>query len=287
MKVTLETLRTLKAAGKPATGVSCYTAPDALLAAEAGVDFVVVGDSLAMTLLGFDSTLPATMAMMELFVAATRRGLTGERVPLVVGDMPLGSYQPSDEIAVTNACRLVQAGADIVKLEGSSDGVLARIRAISEAGIGVMAHLGLQPQQKALVGGWKVQGKTAEEASNLWEDVKAVCEAGAQLVLVEAVPAEVAGWITETASDLNIPVYGIGAGPGVDGQLLVLSDLVGEFRPFKSRFAKRYCEAGALKKAAITEYVAEVRGKKFPDAEASYRMDPAEAAKLKSPPSWK
>ena len=282
MKVTLETLREKKAAKQPAVGVSCYTAPDASLAAEAGVDFIVVGDSLAMTLLGFDSTLPATMEMMELFVAAARRGLTGEHTPLVVGDMPLGSYQPSDEIAVVNACRLVQAGADIVKIEGSSDLICERIEAITEAGVGVMAHLGLQPQQKALVGGWKVQAKTAAEAEGLAEGVATVIECGASVVLIEAVPAEAAAWIRENPDDGAplTPIYGIGAGPRVDGQLLVMSDLVGEFRAFKSRFAKRFGNVSREKAAALADYAMAVRAGSFPDSETSYAMDPVEAAKL-------
>lgn len=285
MKITLETLRDLKREKKPAVGVSCYTAPDAALAAEAGVDFIVVGDSLAMTLLGFDSTLPATMEMMELFVAATRRGLTGEGlVPLVVGDMPLGSYQISDALAVENACRLLRAGADIVKLEGSSALVQERIEAISAAGIGVMAHLGLQPQQKALVGGWKVQAKTAHEANMLYDQIRDVANVGACVVLVEAVPKEVASWLcVETTANFDdvVPIYGIGAGPGVDGQLLVMSDLVGEFRAFKSRFAKRFGNVSDVKARALHDYVALTKNGQFPDAETSYAMDPAEAAKLK------
>lgn len=278
MKVTLETLREKKAAKQPAVGVSCYTAPDASLAAEAGVDFIVVGDSLAMTLLGFDSTLPATMEMMELFVAAARRGLTGDHVPLVVGDMPLGSYQPSDEIAVVNACRLVQAGADIVKIEGCTPLILSRIKAISEAGIGVVAHLGLQPQQKALVGGWRVQAKTATEAVALEGDCNNVEHAGAVVMLIEAVPAEVAALIVART---DVPIYGIGAGPGVDGQLLVMSDLVGEFRAFKSRFAKRFGNVSEVKAKALADYATAVRAGSFPDAETSYNMDPIEAGKLK------
>lgn len=283
MKITLETLRQMKAEKKPAVGVSCYTAPDAAIAAEAGVDFIVVGDSLAMTLLGFDSTLPATMEMMELFVAATRRGLTGERVPLVVGDMPLGSYQVSDSLAVENACRLLRAGADVVKIEGNSTTTCERIQALRDAGVGVMAHLGLQPQQKALVGGWKVQGKTAGEARDLYDQIRDVVNAGASVVLVEAIPREVAGWLRSEVQenfDEPVPLYGIGCGPDVDGQLLVMADLVGEFRPFKSRFAKRFAECGTLKKSAVTDYATAVRTGKFPDAETSYSMDKTELAKL-------
>lgn len=276
---TLEQLRVRKKnGGPPAVGVSCYTAPDALLAAEAGVDFIVVGDSLAMTLLGFDSTLPATMEMMELFTAAVRRGLPPD-APLVVGDMPLGSYQPSNEVAVTNACRLVQAGADVVKIEGCTPLVLDRIGAITQSGIGVVAHLGLQPQQKALVGGWRVQAKTAQDAYALQLDVQLAFRAGASIVLIEAVPAEVAASIS--VEEKERLVYGIGAGPGVDGQLLVMSDLIGEFRPFKSRFAKRFGAVEVEKRTALHDYVAAVRERTFPDAETSYPMDPVELKLLK------
>lgn len=279
VKVTLEILRKKKEQKTKAVGVSCYTAPDAAIAAAAGVDFIVVGDSLAMTLLGFDSTLPATMDMMELFTAATRRSLTGSHVPLVVGDMPLGSYQPSDAIAVENACRLVQAGADVVKIEGGTDLIRKRIRAISEAGIGVVAHLGLQPQQKALVGGWRVQAKTADDADELGLTVDKVFDVGAVITLIEAVPREVGAWLTRNSAEL---IYGIGAGPDVDGQLLVMSDLVGEFRAFKSRFAKRFGDVGLAKTLAMNDYVSAVRTGKFPDAETSYSMDPDEAKKLET-----
>lgn len=274
LKTTLDTLRAMKVAKKPGVWVSCYTAPDAAIVAAAGVDAIVVGDSLALTLLGHDSTLPATMEMMELFISATRRGLTAN-IPLVIGDMPLGSYQPSERDAVINACRLIQAGADLVKLEGC---MLGRITALAEAGIGVVAHLGLQPQMKALVGGWKVQGKTADEARRLRQDIVRVILAGAVVVLLEAVPSEVAAWISRTV--VSVPLYGIGCGPHVDGQLLVMSDLIGEFRQFKSRFAKRFGNVGEAKEKAVGDFVAAVRGSTFPDTETSYAMDKEELAKL-------
>ena len=274
LKTTLDTLRAMKVAKKPGVWVSCYTTPDAAIVAAAGVDAIVVGDSLALTLLGHDSTLPATMEMMELFISATRRGLTAN-IPLVIGDMPLGSYQPSERDAVINACRLIQAGADLVKLEGC---MLGRITALAEAGIGVVAHLGLQPQMKALVGGWKVQGKTADEARRLRQDIVRVILAGAVVVLLEAVPSEVAAWISRTV--VSVPLYGIGCGPHVDGQLLVMSDLIGEFRQFKSRFAKRFGNVGEAKEKAVGDFVAAVRGSTFPDTETSYAMDKEELAKL-------
>lgn len=277
MKVTLETLRQMKKDARPAVGISCYTAPDAVIAAEAGIDWIVVGDSLAMTLLGHDSTLPATMDVMQLFVAATRRGLDsmpdGAHVPLVVGDMPLGSYQPSDRDAIVNACSLIQAGADLVKLEGC---MLDRIRALAKAGIGVVAHLGLQPQMKALVGGWRVQGKTRAGAIVLRNEVDAVIRSGAVVVLLEAVPKEVAAWITLNAISPKVPIFGIGCGSRVDGQLLVMSDLIGEFRQFKSRFAKRFGNVGQVKADSVAQYVKATRDGVFPDADTSYAMDPAE-----------
>ena len=283
MKVTLETLRTMKKEKRPAVGVSCYTAPDAVIAAEANVDFLVVGDSLAMTLLGHDSTLPATMEVMQLFVSATRRGLDSlpdvAHIPIVVGDMPLGSYQPSDRDAIVNACALIQAGADLVKLEGC---MVERIRALADAGIGVVAHLGLQPQMKALVGGWRVQGKTVEEAKKLRDDVAAVIRAGAVIVLLEAVPSEVAAWISTAGSDTSVPIFGIGCGPRVDGQLLVMSDLIGEFRQFKSRFAKRFGNVGQAKQDAVLAYVDATRAMSFPNSDTSYAMDPAELRRLNS-----
>lgn len=274
-KVTLETLRRNKEEGRPSAGVSCYTAPDAALAEAAGVDFIVVGDSLAMTLLGFKSTLPATMAEMCLFTTAVWRGMADKR-PLIVADMPLGSYQPAERDAVINACELIRHGADVVKLEGCMP---TRISALVDSGIGVVAHLGLQPQMKAITGGWRIQGKTAAAAQSIRDQARRVEDAGAHVLLLEAMPREAASFVRES---VEMPVFGIGCGPDLDGQLLVLADICGLFFQFKSRFAKRYVEAGELIAQGMKQYVHDVQTRSFPTVEHCYPMDPGEVAGLRT-----
>ena len=223
-KLPLTGLADLKMRGQPIVMVTAYDYPSGRLADAAGIDVVLVGDSAAMTVLGLDSTVPATMEEMLVLARATGRGA---RRPIVVGDMPFGSFQISDEGAVRNGVRFVkEAGVDAVKVEGAGP-TLARVRALVGAGIPVMGHLGLTPQSATMLGGFRAQGRTAEKARELMEDALALQAAGCFAVVLEAVPAAVAARVTEA---LSVPTIGIGSGPNCDGQVLVLHDLLGPLR---------------------------------------------------------
>jgi 3-methyl-2-oxobutanoate hydroxymethyltransferase len=260
----------MKARHQPIVMVTAYDAPGARLADEAGVDIVLVGDSAAMTVLGHDSTVPATMdEMLVLTRAATR----GARRPLVVADMPFGSFQVSDEDALRNAIRFVkEAGADAVKLEGAGTS-LSRVAAIVAAGIPVMGHIGLTPQSATMLGGFKAQGRTAEKARTLLADARALEAAGCFSIVLEAVPAAIAARITAA---LSIPTIGIGAGVDCDGQVLVWHDLLGLYEGQTPRFVKRYADAGALIRDALAEYAADVREHRFPEERHTYAMPDTE-----------
>ena len=238
--------------------VTAYDAPGGRLADEAGADLVLVGDSAAMTVLGHDSTVPATMDEMVILTRAVTRGASR---PLVIADMPFGSFQVSDEDALRNAIRFVkEAGADAVKLEGAGT-MLSRVRAIVDAGIPVMGHLGLTPQSATMLGGYKAQGRSAEKALRLYDDARALEAAGCFSIVLEAVPAPVAARITR---DLVIPTIGIGAGADCDGQVLVWHDLLGLYHGRAARFVKRYAEIGDTIRAALAEYADDVREHRFP-----------------------
>ena len=278
-KVSVVTLDLLKERGQPAVGVTAYSYPEALLADGAGVDIILVGDSLGMTILGYKNTVAVTMEDM---ISHSRGVWRANEFAFQVGDMPFMSYQASNELAVTNAGRFVQeGGCDAVKLEGA---MFDRIKSISEAGILVMAHLGLTPQSRAMLGGYRVQGKTADDAIQLRDDALRVQDAGARFLFLEAVPPETAGLIREA---LDIPVYGIGAGPYVDGQLVIFHDLVGMFFDFKSKFVKRYVEAGELIAGGLAEYAREVRGGEFPARENFYDMPTENLEEMLADPRWK
>ncbi|HWQ22779.1 MAG TPA: 3-methyl-2-oxobutanoate hydroxymethyltransferase [Gaiellaceae bacterium] len=271
-KLPLPELAEMKARRQPIVMVTAYDAPSGRLADEAGVDLVLVGDSAAMTVLGYDSTVPATMEEMLVLTRAVARGA---RRPLVVADLPFGSYQVSDEDALRNAIRFVkEAGADAVKLEGAGP-TLSRVRALVGAGIPVMGHLGLTPQSATMLGGFKAQGRSAEKALALLEDARALEAAGCFSLVLEAVPAPVAARISER---LAIPTIGIGAGPGCDGQVLVWHDLLGLYAGRPARFVKRYADVGTAIRAALQAYAEDVREHRFPEEQHTYAMSEDELA---------
>ncbi len=239
--------------------LTAYDFPTAQFAEAAKMDMLLVGDSMGMCVYGYKSTVPVTMDQCILHCDAVRRGAPNT---FVIGDMPFLSYQASDAQAVMEAGRfLKEADVDAVKLEGGKR-VASRIRSITDAGINVIGHIGLTPQSSGQLGGHKAQGRTAETAKILIEDAVAVEKAGAGMLLVEAVPPEVTEVIWTT---LSIPVLSIGAGPRCDGQLLIVSDLIGQFQAFTPKFVKSYCNVAQVITTAMKEYVAEVKNQTFPD----------------------
>jgi 3-methyl-2-oxobutanoate hydroxymethyltransferase len=271
-KVTLPELAQLARDGRPIVMVTAYDYPSGRLADEAGVDIVLVGDSAAMTVLGHDSTVPATLEEMILLARATTRGA---RRPLVVGDMPFGTFQVSDEETLSNAIRFVkEAGVDAVKVEGAGP-TLSRVQALVGAGIAVMGHVGLTPQSATLLGGFRAQGRTAEAAQRLLADALALEAAGCFAVVLEAVPAPVAARVSEA---LTVPTLGIGSGAECDGQVLVLHDLLGLYPGRSPRFVRRYAEVGATIRDALERYAADVRAGAFPEDEHTYSIPADELA---------
>jgi 3-methyl-2-oxobutanoate hydroxymethyltransferase len=274
--VTLPQLAEMKAAGEPIVMVTAYDHPSAQVAEEAGVDMVLVGDSAAMTVLGYDSTVPVGMDEMLMLAKAVRRGL---RTPFLVGDMPFGSYEQSNELAVANAQRFIkEAGCDAVKLERGGSSV-ERARAIIRAGIPVMGHVGLTPQTATALGGYKAQGKTAGRAAQIAEEALALQAAGCFAIVFEAVPAAV----TEALmSRMEIPVIGIGAGADTDGQVLVFHDLLGIFGGHAATFVKRFADVRGEMVGGVRAYADEVRSGAFPSSEHIYSIDPAELAEFRA-----
>ena len=266
-KLPLPELAAMKSRGDKIVMVTAYDAPGARFAEDAGVDVILVGDTAAMVVLGYEgTTVPVTMDEM-LFLARTVA--RAARRPIVIGDMPFGSYQVSDEEAVRNAIRFFkEARTDAVKLEGAGPSV-SRARAIAEAGIPVMGHIGLTPQSATMLGGFKTQGKTAEQARRLVDDALALEDAGCFAVVLEAVPAPVAAEITRR---LAVPTIGIGAGPDCDGQVLVYHDLLGLSEGHLPRFVKRYASLSREIRDALEAYAADVRSGNFPDAAHTYAM---------------
>jgi 3-methyl-2-oxobutanoate hydroxymethyltransferase len=276
LPMTLPRLAEKKRLGEAIVMVTAYDYPSAQVAEEAGVDMVLVGDSGAMTVLGYPSTVPVSTEEMLMLASAARRGLSN---PLLVGDLPFGSYEASDEQAVTTAQRFIkEAGCDAVKLERGGSSV-QRARAIVEAGIPVMGHVGLTPQTATALGGYKAQGRSAAQAIAVARDALALEEAGCFSIVFEAIPAAVAAHV---AARIEIPVIGIGAGPDVDGQVLVYHDLLGIYDGHAPRFAKRYGEVKAQMVAGVAEYAHEVRGRLFPGPEHVYSIDEAELAEFRA-----
>ncbi len=265
--VTLELLAEKKRRGVPIVMVTAYDFPSAQMIEDSGViDLVLAGDTGAEMVLGYDSTTPVSLDEMLVMTAAVRRGL---HTPLLIGDLPFGSYESSDEQAVRTAHRLVkQGGADVVKLERAGAS-LSRVRAIVRAGIPVMGHLGLTPQTETALGGRRVQGRSAAKAGQLLADARALVDAGCFAIVFEAVPAVVA---TAVSARLPVPTIGIGAGAGTDGQVLVWHDLLGlyEWRP---RFAKAYATLRPDISQALSSYASEVRSRSFPAPEHFYNID--------------
>jgi 3-methyl-2-oxobutanoate hydroxymethyltransferase len=275
-KLPLTDLAEMKRHGEPIVMVTAYDYPSGRIADAAGIDVVLVGDSAAMTVLGNDSTVPATMDEMVMLTRATARG--AER-PLVVADMPFGSFQVSDEEAVRNGIRFVkEASADAVKLEGAGP-TLSRVVALVGAGVPVMGHLGLTPQSATMLGGFRAQGRTAEKARRLLEDAIALEAAGCFAIVLEAVPAQVAARITEA---LEVPTIGIGSGRACDGQVLVFHDLLGLYEGKAPRFVKRYADLATETRAALERYAADVRSGAFPSDEHTYSIPDDELARFEA-----
>ena len=265
-RVTLHTIRSMKERGERITMLTAYDYPTALLLDEAGVDMLLVGDSLGMVVHGFENTLPVTLEMMLLHCQAVRRGT---KRALVVVDMPFMTYQISTAEAMRNAARLLaEGGADAVKLEGGRR-VADTVRALVEAGIAVQGHIGLTPQSVSAFGGMRVQGKTVEAARQLLDDALALEDAGVFSLVLEGIPARLAELITRRVS---VPTIGIGAGAGCDGQVLVTHDLLGLFERFTPRFVKRYATLADTMRSAFRAYCDEVRAGTFPADEHTYTI---------------
>jgi 3-methyl-2-oxobutanoate hydroxymethyltransferase len=274
--MTLPLLAEKKRLREPIVMVTAYDYPSARSAETAGVDLVLVGDSAATTMLGYNSTTPVELDDMLVLARAVRRGL---RTPLLIGDMPFGSYEVSDEQAISGALRMVkEAGCEAVKLEGGGPSSAARARAVVAAGIPVMGHVGLTPQTATALGGWKAQGRTAAAAARIGEEALALQQAGCFALVFEAIPAAV----TEELMELvEIPVIGIGAGPATDGQVLVFHDLLGIRDGLGARFVKRYASLQEEMNAGVAAYAQDVRSRRYPGPEHTYSIDPSELAELR------
>jgi len=273
-KVTVSRLWKMKAAGEKIAMVTAYDYPTAMLVERAGLEMILVGDSVGMVVLGYESPVPVTV---DDIVHHTKAVVRGAKAPLVVADMPFMSYHVSREQAVTNAARLIQeGGADAVKLEGGKE-VASTVKALVDVGIPVMAHIGLMPQRASVGGSFKVQGTDADTAAAIVEDAVALGDAGAFSVVLEFVTAETAEVITQI---VDMPTIGIGSGPNCDGQVLVLHDLLGVYDEAPS-FARPYADLNTVITEALTEYRDDVRSAKYPSEKYTVHMEGTEAKKLK------
>jgi 3-methyl-2-oxobutanoate hydroxymethyltransferase len=274
--ITLLKLAEKRALGEPIVMVTAYDHPSAAIVDDAGVDVVLVGDSAANNVLVYRDTVPITMDELLMLARAVRRGLN---TPLMVGDLPFGTYEASDEQAIATAHRFVkEAGCDAVKLEGGGQ-MAQRARAIIEAGTPVMGHVGLTPQTATALGGYRAQGRTAERARQVLEDALALQDAGCFAIVFEAIPADVTDVIME---HMEVPIIGIGAGASTDGQVLVLHDLLGIHDGFKPKFVKRYADVKAVMVRGVEAYAEEVRTRAFPLAEHTYGIAPEELDRLRA-----
>ena len=277
LPTTLPLLFEKKRLGEPIVMVTAYDYPSARAAEAAGVDLVLVGDSAATTVLGYDATTPVELEDMLVLARAVRRGL---RSPLMIGDLPFGSYEVSDEQAIATSMRMVkEAGCAAVKLEGGGESSVKRAHAIVAAGIPVMGHVGLTPQTATALGGWKAQGRTAAAAARIAEGALALQQAGCFALVFEAIPAAVTA---ELMPLLEIPVIGIGAGPATDGQVLVFHDLLGIRDGLGARFVKRYANLQQEMNDGVSAYAEDVRMRRYPAPEHTYSIDPAELVELKA-----
>ncbi|MCE4026781.1 3-methyl-2-oxobutanoate hydroxymethyltransferase [Microbacterium sp. Au-Mic1] len=274
-RLTLRDLAEKKAAGEPIVMVTAYDHPGAQIVEAAGVDMVLVGDSAAMTVLGYDSTVPVSVDEMIMLTKAVRRGLTK---PLLVADLPFGSYETSDAQALATAQRFVkETGCDLVKIERGGTSV-QRARALVEAGIPVVGHVGLTPQTATSLGGYRSQGRTAEAALAVIDSAIALQDAGCALLVVEAVPSELTAALMPL---IDIPVIGIGAGSATDGQVLVFHDLLGIYDGGAAKFVKRYADLRTAAIGGVTAYADEVRGRVYPAPEHTYSMPAEEVTRLR------
>ncbi|MBA7634770.1 3-methyl-2-oxobutanoate hydroxymethyltransferase [subsurface metagenome] len=282
MRITINQVKQMKQKGEKITMLTAYDYSTARIIDEVGIPLILVGDSLGMVVLGYESTIPVTMEEM---LHHTKAVVRGTKQTMVVGDMPFMTYHISVSDALRNAARFIQeGGAQAVKLEGGVT-VAEKVRNIVNCGIPVMGHIGLTPQSIYQLGGYKVQGKTEEAAAGLLEDARVLEQAGAFAIVLEIVPAPLATLITKSVS---IPTIGIGAGIGCDGQVQVISDILGSFTDFVPKHAKQYAKLADIIRAAITEYDREVKAGSFPTEEQSFSMDESILAKLtktKSPSS--
>jgi 3-methyl-2-oxobutanoate hydroxymethyltransferase len=270
--ITLTKLCEMRALGEPIVMVTAYDHPSAKIAEAAGIDIVLVGDSAANNVLGYTDTVPVTVEELLMLTAAVRRGL---ETPLLVGDLPFGSYEASDEQAIATAHRFVkEAGCDAVKIEGSAE----RARAIVKAGVPVMGHVGLTPQTATALGGYRAQGRTAERARAVLDEALELQDAGVFAIVFEAIPSDVTDVIME---HMEVPVIGIGAGPSTDGQVLVLHDLLGINGDFRPKFVKRYADVRGEMLRGLQAYAEDVRTRAFPGPEHSYGIAPEELARLR------
>jgi 3-methyl-2-oxobutanoate hydroxymethyltransferase len=277
LPMTLPLLIEKKRLGEPIVMVTAYDYPSARAAESAGVDLVLVGDSAATTVLGYNATTPVDLDDMLVLARAARRGLT---TPLLIGDLPFGSYEVSDEQAITTAMRMVkEAGCDAVKLEGGGESSVRRARAIVGAGIPVMGHVGLTPQTATALGGWKAQGRTAGAAAGIAAEALALQGSGCFAIVFEAIPAAVT---EELMPLLEVPVIGIGAGPATDGQVLVFHDLLGIRDGLGARFVKRYANLQQEMNDGVMAYAEDVRSRRYPAPEHTYSIDAGELAELQA-----
>jgi 3-methyl-2-oxobutanoate hydroxymethyltransferase len=274
--ITLTKLAEMRALGEPIVMITAYDHPSARVVEQAGVDVVLVGDSAANNVLGYPDTVPVTVEELLMLTKAVRRGL---RTPLLIGDLPFGSYEASDALAVATAQRFVkEAGCDAVKLEGGGASA-ERARAIVRAGVPVMGHVGLTPQTATMLGGYRAQGRTAARARQVLEDALALQEAGCFAIVFEAIPAAVSDAIMRR---VEIPVIGIGAGPSTDGQVLVLHDLLAIHDDFQPKFAKRFADVKAEMLRGVRQYTEEVRTRRFPGPEHTYGIAPEELERFQA-----
>lgn len=280
MKRTILNLFKNKVNNIRSVGITSYDYPTSRIINKTNVDFIVVGDTVGSTVHGLKCLNEVTMDMMLMHCRAVKRGSENQ---FLVGDMPFMSYQPSNELAISNAGEFIKTGMDAVKVEGF---VPERIESIVKSGVPVMGHLGLTPQARTKLGGYRVQAKTVDEATKLLKQAKDLEDCGTSLLLLEAVPEEVAEIVSK---ELKIPVYGIGAGPRVDGQLVISNDILGLFWEFKPKFIKQFVNGEQIYTQAIKEYEEEVHNWKFPSDEHTYKMSDKELNKLLGMPgsSWK
>ncbi len=275
MRININQIREMKQKGEKITMLTAYDYSTAKIVDEAGIPLILVGDSLGMVVLGYESTIPVTMDEM---LHHTKAVVRGTKQALVIGDMPFMTYHLSVEQALKNAARFIQeAGAQAIKLEGGVT-VAEKVRRIVECGIPVQGHIGMTPQSILQFGGFKAQGKTPEAAIKLLADAKALEEAGAFSIVLETVPAPLAALITQK---IGIPTIGIGAGIGCDGQVQVINDILGSFADFVPKHAKQYAKLTDIIKNAVTEYYNEVKAGTFPTAKQSFTMDESVLAGLK------